>query len=1002
MEPGYYEPVSTIEKPSRRRGVLLILAAMLLGMLLLGGWLVTPTLAQTPSPTAIPEFDLAIWKTSVPEFFSSQNSNQYVLYVSRTNDATVGAPVIVEDQMPVGVLAKNAVGDDWNCTISDNEKYVSCVYLRAITDTLTFPAIIIDVEFESGLTEITNTAKLVVQDNNLSNNTSTITTLIDPVDLEVTKTHSPEIVKINDSIIYTIILRNNSDTTAYDVELTDILPPYLITQSIQITPITRTFTISNNIILWEAFDLQKDEPLQFTIQANLVPSADGKTVTNKVEVSSSNADYDLTSNNAETSFVVGGLDISKDIIYYTDDGIKNWVYTGEIFTYTIKVENISDFPANTVIVYDTIPEGIDVVDTIPDGIQYTESTRLLRYSKGTLSDEDPPLYIQVIARANSTITETTTITNSARVTWYPQGSTIALEEISNDVPILVVPQGALEVTKSDGLEFLKPEQVYTYKVGIKNVGSLPIPSKISIVDTLPTNAELIDYIYNKATPLVFTDESLNYLIAEYNQPLSPNQIITFEVIMKANPNLAGGTTITNTVEARAPENTIADIVSSASAYDISTIEEISSSEMDIVLTVNPTQAKVGENLTFRIDVKNQSGTKVDNVVVTGAMQSVLDYVSSNPATGTTFSANTTARTYTWTIGTLLNQNSRSMTMVWKVNSSVTASNSYEHSATMTWNTNKSLVSNIVKYRVTPSSTLPGTGYGADTQQQGSGLSLAAKLLAGLLGMLGLAALAYGAVARGKKSLWANWFMLAGLILLCGGALFGVAAWGFQAVPSETPQELAAISHATRAPESNLILPAQPTDFVEVWDAWPTPTPQSLPDYPIPEPPDHLNQGPNGNEADSSAMTRIIIPAMGLDTVVKYVPLDNSGWLIGGLKQEVAWMGDTSWPGLGSNTGLAGHVDLANGDSGPFWNLGDLKAGDSVTVHTEQNLYTYLVRESKIVPDSDLSVIEPTDKPQLTLITCTGWDNDLRLYLLRLVVFADLVDVKPLNEAALNN
>jgi len=36
----------------------------------------------------------------------------------------------------------------------------------------------------------------------------------------------------------------------------------------------------------------------------------------------------------------------------------------------------------------------------------------------------------------------------------------------------------------------------------------------------------------------------------------------------------------------------------------------------------------------------------------------------------------------------------------------------------------------------------------------------------------------------------------------------------------------------------------------------------------------------------------------MDTVVKYVPYDGLTWLIAGLQQEIAWMGDTSWPGLG--------------------------------------------------------------------------------------------------------
>jgi sortase A len=129
--------------------------------------------------------------------------------------------------------------------------------------------------------------------------------------------------------------------------------------------------------------------------------------------------------------------------------------------------------------------------------------------------------------------------------------------------------------------------------------------------------------------------------------------------------------------------------------------------------------------------------------------------------------------------------------------------------------------------------------------------------------------------------------------------------------------------------------------------------------------------------------------------VKYVPYSGSTWLISGLKQEIAWMGNTSWPGLGSNTGLAGHVDLATGERGPFWNLKNLKTGDEVIVQTQKKVYTYRVREQQVVNDTDMSVVQPSDKPQLTLITCTGWDTNLRLYLKRLVVYADLLKVSPL-------
>jgi LPXTG-site transpeptidase (sortase) family protein len=136
-------------------------------------------------------------------------------------------------------------------------------------------------------------------------------------------------------------------------------------------------------------------------------------------------------------------------------------------------------------------------------------------------------------------------------------------------------------------------------------------------------------------------------------------------------------------------------------------------------------------------------------------------------------------------------------------------------------------------------------------------------------------------------------------------------------------------------------------------------------------------------------------AIGVDTVVKYVPFNGETWLIGGLKQEVAWMGDTSWPGLGGNTGLAGHVDLADGSAGPFWRLKELKSGDVIMLYTEKNIYTYQMRAQVTVEDYDLSVIAPTEKPQLTLITCINWDATLHAYVQRLVVYADLVGVEPI-------
>jgi sortase A len=86
--------------------------------------------------------------------------------------------------------------------------------------------------------------------------------------------------------------------------------------------------------------------------------------------------------------------------------------------------------------------------------------------------------------------------------------------------------------------------------------------------------------------------------------------------------------------------------------------------------------------------------------------------------------------------------------------------------------------------------------------------------------------------------------------------------------------------------------------------------------------------------------------------------------------------------------------------GPFRHLDELPDGELVLIYTEQNIYTYQVRESEVTDDSDMSVALPSNNPQITLITCVNWDQDSRTYLNRLVVVADLVSTEPLTMGSL--
>jgi LPXTG-site transpeptidase (sortase) family protein len=243
----------------------------------------------------------------------------------------------------------------------------------------------------------------------------------------------------------------------------------------------------------------------------------------------------------------------------------------------------------------------------------------------------------------------------------------------------------------------------------------------------------------------------------------------------------------------------------------------------------------------------------------------------------------------------------------------------------------------------------------------------------------------------------------GLLLLIVSTIFGVVSWAVRPQGPNSDQ-MAALEATALAANRETPTPFLPNmELEDVWESMGNQDElETLPDYPIPTPVLEGTAEAEQQALDTSAVTRIRIPALGVDTIVKYVPFDGITWMIAGLQNEVAWLGETSWPGLGSNTVLAGHVTLRNGGYGPFRYLEDLQMGDQIVVHTQEKIYTYGVREVRVVEETDMSVAQKTDDSQLTLVTCTEWDQDTQLYLKRLVAFTTLIGAEPLFKETAGN
>ena len=110
-------------------------------------------------------------------------------------------------------------------------------------------------------------------------------------------------------------------------------------------------------------------------------------------------------------------------------------------------------------------------------------------------------------------------------------------------------------------------------------------------------------------------------------------------------------------------------------------------------------------------------------------------------------------------------------------------------------------------------------------------------------------------------------------------------------------------------------------------------------------------------ARGEVVGRIEIPRLRVSAVVK------AGSDARTLQLAVGHIPGTALPGESGNVGLAGHRDTF------FRRLRDIRADDEIRVTTPDGVYAYRVERTVVVEPADVWVLDPTEEPTLTLVTC---------------------------------
>ncbi|MEK5042391.1 DUF11 domain-containing protein [Bacillus sp. FSL L8-0637] len=459
--------------------------------------------------------------------------------------------------------------------------------------------------------------------------TNVFVTSINSAILSAVKTANTAFANIGDTITYTVSIQNSGNTNATNLNFSDLIP-------VGTTFVENSFTVNGSTIPGanpnngvNIGTVNAGNSLTVTFQVIVTSTPPSNPITNVasiqyafiVDPTAPPVTGTINSNSASTQ-------INNATVTTVLEANRTIVSIGDIIKYTATLTNTGNFPANSVLLINGVPEGaLFVPNSVTlNGISLPDASPTLGIPVGIIAPGDSAtITFQFLA---SSIPPQGAIINQALASYTyivdPSQPPVTATSSSNTVTTAVV-DASLSVIKNTDSLVQSTNGTITYTVVVQNNGNTTA-NTVTLTDLVPEGTAFIPNSVNiNDVSAPGADPNIGISL----NSITPSEIVTvtFQVIVQSIPSVNPISNI-----ARIDYTFIADPNAPIISRTITSnpaFTQISDANILSLKAVNAQQATTGDILTYTITLENTGNIPATNLIFSDTIPEGTTFVENS-------------------------------------------------------------------------------------------------------------------------------------------------------------------------------------------------------------------------------------------------------------------------------------------------------------------------------------------------------------------------------------